>query len=91
MTFAEKIRYCRLSMEMSQRELADELDISTRTVNAYESDGAIPRDHNLYNLSRVLCVPLDYLMDDSVNNPPEEFYESCYQHLLKKYRTNGAA
>lgn len=85
MTFAEKVRYCRESMEFSQRELAHELGLSARSIAAYEA-GTIPHKDNLFNLAQVLCVPATFLLDDSIEDPPEEFYDDCYRHLLDKYR-----
>lgn len=89
MFISEKIRYCRLSLEMSQRELAQEVGVSLRMITDYETGEAIPRRSTLSNLSRVLHVSVSYLLDNSLDLPDDEFYEECYQHLLAKYRRTG--
>ena len=88
MTFSEKVKYCRESLEYSQRELAHELGLSARTISSYES-GRMPHKDNLYELAQVLCVPTEFLTDDSVSDLPEDFYDERYQHLLEKYQRAG--
>lgn len=73
MTFGEKLKNARLSLNISQSELAQRTGISERSLYAYEQKGAIPRASNLQRLADALGVSAAYLLSE--NEPHAEYDE----------------
>ncbi|MDR0974134.1 MAG: helix-turn-helix domain-containing protein [Ruminococcus sp.] len=67
MTFAEKLRRCRLVLNLSQTELARRSGITERTIYTYESMGIMPRSGNVKKLADSLGVSVSYLLEDDRN------------------------
>jgi len=85
MTFGEKIKFCRNSLGLLQTDLAEEIGVSQRTIHSYEKLGAIPHKKNIRKLAKALCVTEEFLFDDSVSDPGDDFYEESYQRELRKF------
>lgn len=66
MTFGEKIRYLRKKKSWTQKELADRLGLSTRTIVSYEGGQSYPKSRSIYeDLSQIFDVDVNYLyMED---------------------------
>ena len=67
MKFADKIKYQREQLQLTQQDLADAVGISKRAVAAYESENAVARKSTMRKLAQVLHVsyPLRPLRDVS--------------------------
>jgi len=79
MTFAEKIKNLRKQQGLSQKELADALNVSLRTVTGWETENRYPNRRDIYSkLSEVLGCDITYLMSDQeqfITQAAEEFGE----------------
>lgn len=64
MTFGEKLKTVRLSLNLSQSELAEKTGISERSLYTYEQTGILPRSNNLRKLADALNVSVSYLLDE---------------------------
>lgn len=62
---ASKIRQARLEAAMSQKDLGSLLQLSDRSISAYEQGRATPPLQTLRSLSRVTRKPLDYFTDET--------------------------
>jgi transcriptional regulator with XRE-family HTH domain len=67
LTFAEKLKRCRLVLNLSQSELARKSGITERTIYTYESIGIMPRSGNVKKLAEALGVSVSYLLEDDQN------------------------
>lgn len=64
MTFGEKLRTVRLSLNLSQSDLAEKTGISERSLYTYEQTGTLPRSSNLCKIADALNVSVSYLLDE---------------------------
>ena len=69
MTFGEKLKSVRLTLNLSQSELAEKTGISERSLYTYEQTGILPRSNNLRKLADALNVSVSYLLDDEETDP----------------------
>lgn len=69
MTFGEKLRTIRLSLNLSQSELAEKTGISERSLYTYEQTGTLPRSSNLRKIADALNVSVSYLLDEEETDP----------------------
>lgn len=60
--FAQRLRELRIEKDLSQKELADVLDISNRTISMYETGNSEPNVDILVKLSKFFEVTSDYLV-----------------------------
>jgi transcriptional regulator with XRE-family HTH domain len=67
MTFGEKLKRCRLVLNLSQTDLARKTGISERTIYTYESMGIMPRSGNVKKLADELGVSVSYLLEEDQN------------------------
>lgn len=68
MTLGERIRYARKCCGLSQGQLAEKLCVSRSAIAKWETDKGMPDIENLKVLSRLLCVSVDSLLDDSTGS-----------------------
>lgn len=64
MTLGEKLKGARKQVGLSQEEFSEKLGVSRSAVAKWETDKGIPDIDNLKNISELLNVSLDYLLDD---------------------------
>lgn len=69
MKLGDKIKYAREQLGMTQSELADKLYVSQSFVTHIENNRRIPKMDKMVALSKVLEVPLDYLVSDDIKTP----------------------
>ena len=69
MTFGEKLKAVRLSLNLSQSELAEKTGISERSLYTYEQTGILPRSSNLRKIADALNVSVSYLLDEEETDP----------------------
>ena len=65
MEFSEKLIALRKGRELTQEQLAEQLDVSRQSVSKWESGQAIPDVNNIIELSKAFDVSLDYLLKPS--------------------------
>lgn len=70
MGFAERLYDLRNNYQMSQAQLAEELNVSRQTVSKWELGAAFPEIDKLIKISDLYHVSIDYLLKES--NPQEE-------------------
>ncbi len=61
--FGETIKTLRLSYNLSQVQLASELNVSKQTVSNWENNNILPSIEMLIKISRFFCVSTDYLLE----------------------------
>ena len=64
MKLSDKIVGLRKSNGMSQEDLAEKLDVSRQAISRWESGTAMPDANNILQLSKLLGVTTDYLLND---------------------------
>lgn len=65
------IKRARVMAELSQRELATKLDLSDKTVSAYETGRAIPPTPTLARISEITGVSISDLLEIKETNHAE--------------------
>ncbi|OXC15484.1 helix-turn-helix domain-containing protein [Lactobacillus crispatus] len=65
--FGKRLMRIRKNRNLTQKEFANEIDVSTKTVSRYEHGLAFPNKKKLYAISRLLNVDIDYLLMGSRN------------------------
>jgi transcriptional regulator with XRE-family HTH domain len=78
MTFAEKVMSTRLALNLSQKELADKVGVSERSIYSYEQTNIFPRKTVLKKLADALNVSVTYLSDEKVNNRMKNLGEEMF-------------
>ena len=91
-TIGEKIKKLRLSIGYSQEKLAEELEVSTKSIQRYETDKSRPDTHTLIQLATFFGVSIDYIvgltgkkseMDLEKKFFPKGEYQSRYKMYVK--------
>ncbi len=91
MTFGQKLRKVRLSLNISQSELAKKTGISERSLYAYEQLGTLPRSGNLQKIADALNVSVSYLLDDEEYSNTRYMNQDIYLANIKnEYGGKGA-
>ena len=68
MELSEKIKNARIAKNMSQRELAQAIGVSDRTIQNYEMGARMPRNRDTYEaLARALSVNVETLLDENAS------------------------
>ncbi|MCD8110271.1 MAG: helix-turn-helix domain-containing protein [Clostridiales bacterium] len=66
---ADKIRDSRERLELKQEQLAELVGVSRRSIIAYETGSAIPRERTMRKLAEALGVTQYYLTHDDCDDP----------------------
>ena len=91
MTFGEKLKVVRLSLNLSQTELAKRTGISERSLYSYEQAGILPRSSNLRKIASALNVSVSYLMDEEETDPHKNIEHELYiANSRNKFGYKGA-
>ena len=61
--FGETIKSLRLSYNLSQVQLAGELNVSKQTISNWENNNVLPSIEMLIKISRFFAVSTDYLLE----------------------------
>ena len=70
MILDKKLARLRKREGLSQAEVSEKLDVSRQAVSRWESGEARPSTDNLQALCKLYQVPLEYLLNDSEDEPP---------------------
>ena len=72
MTLSEKLQNLRRAAGLSQEQLAEQLGVTRQAVSKWETGEGKPDIDNLLPLARLLHTTVDYLLDDTANQPRAE-------------------
>ena len=91
MDFGEKLKAARLSLNLSQSELAEKTGISERSLYTYEQTGTMPRSGNIRKLAEVLNVSVGYLMDEDETDTKKDIDHDIFiANAKNEYGSKGA-
>lgn len=62
----QKLRQARVEAALSQKELADALKLSDRTISAYEKGRAMPPLDTLQSISNLTHKSINYFLDEDI-------------------------
>ena len=68
MDYSEKILYQRKKHGLSQKDIAQRLNITDRAVSKWEQGISAPTAENFYRLSKIFAVPMDYFFENEIKN-----------------------
>lgn len=87
MNFGEKIMMFRKGKQMTQEQLADQLDVSRQAVSKWESGLSYPETEKLIELTRVFDCSLDYLLKDEVEvaKQSQDAQQTILEPEMKKF------
>lgn len=68
MSLAEKLVYLRKQKGLTQMELAERLNVSRQAISRWEAGAAIPSTDNLKFLGDIYEVPVDYFLNDEIED-----------------------
>ncbi len=68
MTFGEKIKKLRTDANLTQKDLAEKLNVSFQTVSKYENDTNEPDLQTIKKLAQLFNCSIDYLFSDKVED-----------------------
>jgi len=63
MTFSNKLKEARRSANLSQKQLAEKLNLSEKTISAYEMERAIPPVPTLEKIAKITGQPINFFMN----------------------------
>jgi transcriptional regulator with XRE-family HTH domain len=89
MDFSERLKKCRLALNLSQSDLAKKTGISERTIYSYEQLGKFPRGGNVIKLSDALGVSPNYLLGRGEND--SQARDGYLVEIREKLGSKGAA
>lgn len=87
MSFGERLKEARTLRGLTQKQLAEKLNIGSTTVTGYEKDNSEPNMLTISKIMEILEVDANYLFQDETRElykneaSPEEF-----ENIIKKYR-----
>lgn len=71
MTLCDKLVKLRKRKNLSQMDVAEQLDVSRQAVSRWEAGTSKPSTDNIRLLCKIYDVTIDYLLDESEDEPPE--------------------
>ncbi len=90
-SFTDKVKEARISLGLSQIQLAREVGLSSRSIQAYEKGKKTPRAATMAKLAKVLKVSVKFLTDDECEDPVAEIEKDNYiQEARERYGAKGA-
>ncbi len=72
MKYAEKLRMHMRQKGLNQQQLARQSDVSDSEVSRILAEKSQPGLENAYRLAKAVGVSLDYLVDESLDKPPDD-------------------
>ncbi|MCR5457646.1 MAG: helix-turn-helix domain-containing protein [Clostridiales bacterium] len=77
MKFGEKVRIERTNKKMTQKELGEQLGVTTRTITGYEKEGLYPRKREIYyRLAEIFGTDKMYFIgeeEDFISDASEKY------------------
>ncbi len=90
MTFGQKIKHLRTKANLTQKELAEKMNVTFQTISKWESDTNEPDIESIRRLSNVLGCSIEYLFnqdEDEPIQPKEELPKAEEKQEEKKEET----
>ena len=95
MEFAEKLITLRKSRELTQEQLAEQLNVSRQSISKWESGQVIPEVEKIVELSKVFDVTVDYLLKpseiDELSVKTEILEQQQKQMLVREQKRTGVS
>ena len=96
-SFPETLKKLREERKLSQRQLAEKVNVSTSMIGLYETGSRMPSYETLLRLQRVFGVTTDYLLGADfytdtaldVNGLTPEQIQAVYEVIEQFKRANG--
>lgn len=67
MSFGNKLAEARRAKNLTQEQLAEQLEVTRQAVSRWESDTAYPETDKIVRMAQILEVSCDYLLQDGVD------------------------
>lgn len=67
MSLGNKLAAARRAKNLTQEQLAEQLDVTRQAVSRWESDAAYPETDKIVRMAQILEVSCDYLLQDGVD------------------------
>jgi L-serine dehydratase len=83
MDFAKKFAQLRKSSGITQQKLGEYLGVSNRAVSKWETGLALPSTENIYKLSQIFKVPVDYFFGSQTMHSPDRSDDLSAMKSLK--------
>lgn len=84
-TLGERIKSIRMKKNISQKELAEALNVNRSAISLYETNRKSPSRENTYKIATVLGVSIDYLLGLQTDlSLQTENINSETAHLMKR-------
>ena len=90
MAFGKKLKDVRLSLNLSQSQLAKMTGISERSLYTYEQTGILPRSSNLRKIADALGVSVNYLLSESEGDIKGSANDTFVAHAKNEFGSRGA-
>ena len=84
MDFGERLQKLRTDLNMTQKELADKLDVKQQAVSSYEQGTTKPKNDVIIKISKLFNISIGYLMGVT-DDPHENEMPDDAKELLKIY------
>ena len=82
-----RIKEKRLQLKMSQKELAEKIDVSASAVNQYEKGDKVPSSEKIISLAKSLGVSSDYIL--GVSEEDDIFLDESVTMAFKAFKELG--
>lgn len=90
-TFAEKLRDARVAAGMTMAQLAETVELSLTSIQAYEKAKKRPRQTTMLKLAKALNVSIKFLTDDNCEDPMADIEKDGYiEEARLRYGAQGA-
>lgn len=91
MTFGEKLLNARITLNLSQTELAEKIGVSERSIYSYEQTGTLPRTAVIKRIATALNVSVSYLMDEDETDKIKNISDGLFiANAKNEYGYKGA-
>jgi len=88
--FGDKVKEAREILGLSQGTLAEQVEVSQRSITAYETGTAKPRGGTARKLAHALKVSVDYLLNDDIDDPQSGIEKDPYlENIRNAYGASG--
>ncbi len=90
-SFPEKVKEARITLGWPQSRLAEEIEVSSRSVQAYERGEKKPRAAVMARLAKALKVSVKFLTDEMCEDPMADIEKDNYiEKARERYGAEGA-
>ncbi len=89
MEFSEKLKLYRKENNLTQETFAEKLNVSRQAISKWESEGGLPDIENLKEISKLLNVTIDYLLNNDRKSSGEKMeyeYESITEYDIDNFK-----